>query len=288
MQNNSNILVKLVSGIWVPARDYQIDTYNRFKEVTNYEREVIYNNDDAGIYFKIKRNENDQTVVIRESGTTMPIADWNDVKVFIYDMNPVNWYSARNYQTWAYFDFVYCGENERYYASNGSTRKIPGTRYFDIPIQNLEADIIFRMSRNENKTIFYEKNDGARTRIRISDNEKYRSGYMAYYNRMTDMTNFLPPVVNIPVANVPIVNVPVANIQVLVLPNVNLVVEETEDENKMCVICNVNKQNIRFLPCGHTTTCSVCAQKVMNITYQNGLKCPMCRQNVSHIDSFFI
>ncbi len=180
MQHNRNILVKLINGIWAPARNYQIDAYNQFKNQNNFEREIIHDNGLIGhnkIYFKIKRNENQQTIILRENGSIMPIADWNDVKVFIYDRNPANWYSARNYQTWAYFDFVYSGDNERYYASNGSTRKIPGTQYIDIPIQNLEPDIIFRMSRNDNGTIFYEKNDGVRTRIRISDNEIHRSSH---------------------------------------------------------------------------------------------------------------
>ncbi len=83
-------------------------------------------------------------------------------------------------------------------------------------------------------------------------------------------------------------NVPPANVQVLISPNVNFVVHETEDENEMCVVCNINKQNIKFLPCGHTTTCSVCAQEIMNRDYQNQLKCPMCRQIVTNIDSFFM
>ena len=34
-----------------------------------------------------------------EDGVALPIADWNDVKVFLLDVPEVEWYGARNYQT---------------------------------------------------------------------------------------------------------------------------------------------------------------------------------------------
>ena len=43
-------------------------------------------------------------------------------------------------------------------------------------------------------------------------------------------------------------------------------------ENKLCFLCEDFTANVRFEPCGHTTMCSQCAERVK--------KCPICR--VSH------
>jgi len=63
--------------------------------------EFIYDNDLQGfdkIKFTIRRigdKYHGGIFMIRENGSIIPIADWNDVKVFLLDQPNVNWYDAR-------------------------------------------------------------------------------------------------------------------------------------------------------------------------------------------------
>ena len=49
-------------------------------------------------------------------------------------------------------------------------------------------------------------------------------------------------------------------------------------EVAVCVICEEHEPNAKILPCGHSASCSVCTQKV--IDFGNG-NCPFCRKEVS-------
>lgn len=271
---NSSIKVKLDAGSWTEARNYQAEALNLFKSVNNGERPYIYDNNQVKnrIKFRIERLLDQRIYIMRENNTRMSIVDWNDVKVFLLDKNPVGWYPGRSYQTWAFFDFVYCGEQERYYASNGSTEFLPGVNYINIPVENLEPNIIFRMSRNENGTVFYEKDDAGRTRVRISDNDFERAEYLHSYQNMNN------PRQNINNNN--------EEFSLTIFETILFDVKETLDDDEMCVVCNVNQQNIRFMPCKHTATCSVCAQELLRRSHNEQLDCPMCRQNVNTIKKF--
>ena len=269
-----NIQIRLPSGEWVPAREYQKTAFRRFKNPDNpYRGETRYDYDVNGVTFTINRigdRYHGGIYMIKEDGSNVPIADWNDVKVFLLDQPVVNWYDSRNYQAWAYYDFIYSNDPTREYKS----KRTPGNpNHIEIPIDGISANIIFSISRNDNGTIFYERSDIGRTRTRMSDNQYTRSGYLGYYHRMTDD----PGIFVVPAGQV--VGQPVAAVgpnNYLPIPP-DVVVSQTVNEDIMCVVCNTNKQNIRLLPCKHTNTCSQCYVRIIKPR-----ECPMCR---GHIDS---
>jgi len=264
-----DIKIKLPNNEWVPARNYQTEAFLNFKrDSSNGICAYDYNNG-HGVTFTIKRTGDEHhggIHIIRDDGTTLPIADFDDVKVFILDYAVVGWYGTRNYQTWAYYDFIYGTDHVRKYKSRGTYGH---NGHVEIPINGLQPGIIFLMSRNDNGTIFYERNDAMRTKVRISDNEHARRGYFAFYRRMTD--DFGPIVIH---NNVNVQNTINAH---LLIPS-DVQVSVTLNENDMCVICNNNTQNIQFLPCNHTHTCSQCY-----VQLTKPLECPICKQHISSI-----
>jgi hypothetical protein len=264
-----NIKIKLPNNEWVPARDYQTEAFLNFKRgLLNVNQSYNYNNG-HGITFAIKRigNEHHGGIhIIRDDKTTLPIADFNDVKIFILDCAVVEWYGTRNYQTWAYFNFIYGTEHVRKYKSKGTYGH---NDHIEIPINGLQPGIIFLMSRNDNGTIFYERNDNVMTKVRISDNEQARRGYLGFYRRITG--DFGPTVVHNNAHNQNTINTH------LQIPH-DVQVSVTSNENYMCIICNNNKKNIQFVPCNHTHTCSQCYMRLDKPT-----ECPICKQNINSI-----
>ena len=198
-----NIKIRLDTGEWVDARPYQIDAFKQFKNSDNpfsgEREEFIYDNGLQGfdkIKFTIRRmgdRYHGGIYMIKENGSISPIADWNDVKVFLLDRPNVNWYDARNYQTWAYFDFIYSAEPIRRYQKGYPSNPVG---YTEIPLNEYDVlpiipPIDFEIARNDNGTIFYKKNDMGSTRVRISDNQQARNVYLGDYRRMTDMADFI-------------------------------------------------------------------------------------------------
>jgi hypothetical protein len=258
--HNDNIKVRTPEGIWVDAKENQKVAFRTFKNTINpYQGEVDFVSD--SITIKRIGDKHHGGIHTIEDGVALPIADWNDVKVFLLDVPEVEWYGARNYQTWAYYDFMYSGDVIRNYKSKGSV-DIPN--YIEMPIDGLYSNIIFSLSRNDNGTIFYEKNDERKTRVRISDNQLARRGYYGFYRRMTMDVGMMVPA---PAAAVAMLSVPV-----------DVVVEQTLNDEIMCITCNDNKQNIQFLPCKHTAICSVCYPKL-----DKSRQCPVCKQVINEI-----
>ena len=253
-----NIKVRLDTGEWVDARPYQIDAFRQFKNSDNpfsgEREEFIYDNGLQGfdkIKFTIRRmgdRYHGGIYMIKENGSISPIADWNDVKVFLLDLPNVNWYDARNYQTWAYFDFIYSAEPIRRYQKGYPSNPIG---YTEIPLNEFDVlpiipPIDFEIARNDNGTIFYKKNNTGRTRVRISDNQQARNGYLGFYRRMTDMADFVvqpgqPAQYDQPVQHHQPVQ-PNPNGYLPLPPNI--VIRPTLDDNKMCITCNDIEQNI--------------------------------------------
>lgn len=58
-------------------------------------------------------------------------------------------------------------------------------------IDGLPTNIIFSISRNDNNSVYYERNDGSGARVRICDNHTARIGYRGYYKRMTSDIGFV-------------------------------------------------------------------------------------------------
>jgi len=237
----TNIKVKLENNLWTDALSYQKEAFLQFKR--NRYNDYIYEQDD--IKFKLSRI-NDRLhgsiYLIREDESMMPIVDWDDVKVFITNTDIVNWYDPQEYIKEAYFDFIYSDKQiGYYYLSNKS----------------------FIITRNTNNSIYYEYNDGNNNKIRISDNCYARSGYLGFYHRMTsfiDFEIFSPKPIN-----------------QLLLPS-DLIIKNTDNSDKFCVICNDIEQNIKFIPCNHTSTCSNCYTKLKK-THE----CPICKQTINQI-----
>ena len=150
---------------WVPANPDYCQAYQNYKNQPIYHPEEPVTTDRLTVY----RTNNDVYLptYIRDGTVVYPIADFEDVRVFLLDLNPVDWYAARNYQIWAYYDFMYDNQQRKTYASKNSIRS-PST--VEIDIDGLFPNIIFSISRNENNSVYYERNDERGTRVRICDN----------------------------------------------------------------------------------------------------------------------
>lgn len=253
-----DIKVKINSE-WVSARDYQKDAFDKFKHKywniegyptlrTKLEEESI-NVSNNGYNFKIERENNEHhngIFLYKENGEKIPITDFNSVKVFLNENG--TWASARWYQTKAYYDFIYGSEHRKEF--------------------NFGGEIIFSISRNDNGTIYYEKNDSERHRVKISDNPGYISSWQGYYNRIFD-----PPNINFQPSVVPIIE----NNGYLPLP-LGLEENETNNEEDQCVVCFNIQKNIKFMPCGHNHTCSLCYVQI-----SKPKECPFCKQEIQSI-----
>ena len=227
---------------------------------------------------------------MEDAGKAIPIMDMHDVSVFIVDnpgMGRANWMPARSYQAWAYRDFIYDrGRSIKKSYMSRRTFHVPANQpVTTIDVANIDPNIVFNISRNDNYSVYFERNDELRTRTRICDNEGARAGYLGFYTRLT-----MDPGI--------IVISPAAYAQQFVvggggvggggggggspagavlsvahLPNP----EETDDEEHQCILCFKYRINARFLPCDHQVCCSVCYSKMAKNT------CPVCRADITRI-----
>jgi hypothetical protein len=234
---------------WVLANPDYFQAYQNYKNQPIYHPEEPVTTRSLTVY----RTNNDVYLptYIRDGDNIYPIADFEDVRVFLLD-----WYAARNYQIWAYYDFMYDNQQKKTYASKNSIRS-PST--VEIDIDGLFPNIIFSISRNENNSVYYERNDERGTRVRICDNHMARIGYRGFYTRMTMDVGMIvtPP---------PMPQVPVSSLNGL--PPV----EETDIEEDQCILCYKNKKNITLSPCNHNIMCSACYVKL-----EKKNECPVCR-----------
>ena len=61
-----------------------------------------------------------------------------------------------------------------------------------------------------------------------------------------------------------------------------------------CVVCQVmklkindgNENGIGFVPCGHVCICNHCYQRYKDKIDQNGVKCYLCRQQITQVVAF--
>ncbi len=170
-----------INGTWYPARDYQ---KRAFQDINPFNSTVSYNLND--IKFRIEREDSPiygGLYIIREDGSKSPIANFSNdtVKVFLLDKKPADWYNSRKYQQWAYYHFIYSGQDRITYMSARSQRQ---NDMITIDIPDLEPGIIFSMSKNEKGNIYYEKNG---TMVKICDNKYAMSRYLAYHRRIMDI-----------------------------------------------------------------------------------------------------
>lgn len=287
------------------------EAYSDYKERHNYYREtpfitseyIVYRPDnDPYLPTYIARiddipNVNDNMNITQQihdtmenDGKTMPIIDLNDISVFIVD-NPLmpraNWLPARSYQIWAYRDFIYDRNRtiKKSYMSRGTNPaaydnndRILQNQIVTIGVANISPNIVFNISRNENNSVYYERNDELRTRVRICDNEYARTGYLGFYTRLT----MDPGIVVIP--SPPGVGPTVYYNHLYGEAHVGLLSishlpepEETDNEEHQCILCFKYRINARFSPCEHKVCCAGCYSKMAKN------ECPVCRAAITQV-----
>lgn len=268
---------------WVPAPPDFAAAYMHYKSRPAYSPEVPsdYNNQ-----FIVYRESNDCYMPTRIQRTdtweAYPIMDCADVKVFLQDTEPVNWYTARNYQMWAFRDFIYDSARpvRKFYASKYSShlffqRGSSAQSVTDIDIDGLPPNIIFSISRNDNGSVYYERNDAQGTRVRICDHEGARAGFRGFYNRITMDSGIIvtPPSPQQPLQQ-PIPSYTSSSSSALQLPPLISAIPTSVEEDQ-CIMCYENRKNIAFSPCGHLIVCSVCYPKLVKPR-----ECPVCKQAI--------
>jgi hypothetical protein len=246
---------------------------------SNYEEFIVYReSNDCYMPTRIQRTD---------TWETYPIMDCADVKVFLQDAETVNWYPARNYQMWAFRDFIYdpARPERKFYASKYSShlffqRGSSNRTVTDIDIDGLSPNIIFSISRNDNGSVYYERNDAQGTRVRICDHEGARAGFRGFYNRITmDPGIIVSPPTQPP--HQPIHPVPSytssSAIPLQMPPFISAIPTSVEEDQ--CILCYENRKNIAFSPCAHQVMCSVCYPKLIKPR-----ECPVCKQAIASLN----
>jgi hypothetical protein len=258
----------LYNGVWRIANPDQYVAFQNYKNRSIYIPEGPITTDGLTVY----RTNNDPYLptYISDGTTIYPIANFSDVKVFLQDLQTVDWYDARNYQIWAFYDFVYDNKVKKTYASKYSSYLAypPNTRdVTTIDIDELAPNIIFSISRNDNNSVYYERNDPNATRVRICDNNMARIGFRGFYTRMTMDVGMIviPP--------------PQQHQQNTIIMPSNLEIVKTSIEEEQCIMCYDNKKNLLFLPCNHYIACSNCY-----IQFQKKSECPVCKQKIISLE----
>lgn len=280
--------------------------YTQYKNRPTYHREIAYEAD-RGINVYRYNNDHYRPTFISYGQRVFPAIDMADVKVFLTDVENANWFKARDYQAWAYRDFLFdvTEPQVKYYASRHSSHLFFQTSHYrdvvTIELDGLAPNIIFKLSRNENGSVYYEKNDRNASRVRICDCETARSGYLGFYRRMTDVGDFIitPAPIAVP-ASAPApaqdmygpeyqdfasylhqINATAAasasayqnhSIKLPLAPGTQSI--QTDNEEEQCIMCFKNKSTLRLHPCGHKVMCPECYNKM-----EKG-ECPICRSDI--------
>ena len=266
------------SAQWVPAPPDWAAAYLHYKAQPTYSPEAPSNYENRFLVYREENNCYMPTRIQRsDTGDTYPIMDCADVRVFLQDADPVNWYPARNYQVWAFRDFIYdsARPERKFYASNYSShlffqRGSSNRTVVTIDLDGLPPNIIFSISRNENGSVYYERNDAHGTRVRICDHEGARAGFRGFYNRIT-----MDPGMIVTPAPAPSYSA-TSGVPLQLPPLIRA--QKTNVEEDQCILCYENAKNITFSPCAHTIACSECYSKLMKPR-----ECPVCKQAISSL-----
>ena len=239
-------------------------------------------------------NNNNNIIITREihesaenAGLAIPIIDMNDISVFIVDnpaMTRANWVSARPYQAWAYRDFMYDPHRttrKSYMSRNTasllyeSNDNILANQIVTIDVANISPNIMFNLSRNENNSVYLERNDSSASRTRICDNEYTRAGYLGFYTRITMDPGMIviPPPLAAAASSSSSSTVSMSPLSIAHLPDP----EETDDQEHQCIMCLQYRVNARFSPCEHQVCCGLCYSKMTKN------ECPVCRAKITRV-----
>ena len=217
-------------------------------------------------------------------GHAIPIIDLNDISAFITDSAVVgataraNWFPARAYQSWAYRDFMYDRNRSirKSYMSRGTSpfvyevdARILANQIVTIPMTDIDVNIVFTIGRNENNSVYLERNDATGSRLRICDNEYARAGYLGFYTRIT----MDPGMIVMPPPPPPLSG---AGPGLLSISHISAP-EETDDTEHQCILCVQFRVNARFSPCEHQVCCSECYSQLSKN------ECPVCRAVITRV-----
>jgi hypothetical protein len=271
---------RLGSTQWVPAPSEWTAAYLQYKAKPTYSPEAPSNYENRYLVYREENNHYMPTrIQCSDTGDVHAIMDCADVKVFLQDADPVNWYPARNYQMWAFRDFIYdpARPERKFYASKYSShlffqRGSSNRTVVTIDLDGLPPNIIFSMSRNENGSVYYERNDAHGTRVRICDHEGARAGFRGFYNRIT-----MDPGIVVTPPLQPLPSYTASSGVPLQLPP-GIIAQKTNVEEDQCILCYENAKNITFSPCAHTIACSECYVKLMKPR-----ECPVCKQAITSL-----
>jgi hypothetical protein len=287
---NADIRVK-IGEEWSPASADQKAAYIAYKSRHHYYRETPYTHETGISIFRENNNSYMATYFklvgsVRNPNAKYPIIDMNDISVFIItSMDGADWLPCREYQAWAYRDFVYDEHRniKKSYMSQYSSHMafnntVLVNQVVTIPVSNIAPNIVFNISRNENNSVYFERNDATGSRVRMCDNEYARSGYRGFYTRITMDVGavVVPPPPGWgggPAVYYNLVSSPPVLLSTVHLP----APEETDDEEHQCILCFKFSVNARFSPCEHQVCCSACYSKMVKN------ECPVCRAVITRV-----
>ena len=225
-------------------------------------------------------------VSMETAGVAIPIIDMNDISVFIItSMDGTDWLPCREYQAWAYRDFVYDEHRNikksymsPYSSHSAFNNTVLVNQIVTIPVSNIAPNIVFNISRNENNSVYFERNDATGSRVRMCDNEYARMGYRGFYTRITMDVGAVvvsppPGWGGGPAVYYNLVSSPPVLLSTAHLP----APEETDDEEHQCILCFKFSVNARFSPCEHKVCCSACYSKMVKN------ECPVCRAVITRV-----
>ena len=215
---------------------------------------------------------------------SIPIIDLNDIYVFTTrdeEGQRANWVPARSYQIWAYRDFLYDRNHHirKSYKSRGTYQmvyendtQILANQIVTIDLENITPNIVFNIIRADDSSVYIERNDTIRSRMRICDNEYARRGYLGFYTRLT----MDPGIIVIPTPPPPLIIGGGNNIEILSVSHISPL-EETDNDDNQCILCANYRVNVCFSPCEHKCCCSSCYSKFAKN------ECPLCRVNITRV-----
>jgi hypothetical protein len=273
-----------IGDTWRPADEAQKAAYIAYKSREHYYTETPYTHENDVTIF---REDNDpyMATYFKLEGSSRnvkhPIIDMNDISIFLMDgvtgrgsRDGAGWVNARNYQAWAYADFVYDYAVRKCYMSKYSTylafpAGFDHANVVTIDVDDIPPNIIFSVSRNENNSVYYERNDSGGSRVRICDNEYARVGFLGFFTRITmDVGMIIEPPGSVGNGG----NSANMFCEVEVPPLI-----ETSVEADQCILCYEYVKNTKLSPCNHVISCYRCIQKLSKS------ECPVCKARITSI-----
>jgi len=239
-----------------------------------------------GININLQHITSEVHEIMENNQVSIPIIDINDIYVFLTDHPPndPDWVAARSYQIWAYRDYVYDRNRmvKKSYMTRGTYRFVYENdihmlvnQMVTIDVANVPPNIVFNISRNDNNSVYYERNDTMRRRIRICDSQFARIGYLGYYTRLTmDPGMFVMYLPELPSA---FGSASPNLLSVAHLSPLEEIADADADNDQRCILCVRYRVNARFSPCEHKVCCSECYSKMSKN------ECPICRAEITRV-----